>query len=72
MQQVRHSFELQNNFSRDIISAATSLLHLQRSLWLRLTYTQDRLRIGWGSFRVGLGKHWLQPNTRHCVGLISV
>lgn len=27
----------------------------QRSLWLRLSYAQDRLRIGWGSVRVGLG-----------------
>ena len=30
----------------------------QRSPWLRLAYMQDRLRIGWGSVRVGLGAYF--------------
>jgi hypothetical protein len=42
-------------FAREIPIRAMSLMHVQRTMWLRLNYTQDRLRVGWGSLRVGLG-----------------
>ena len=29
-------------------------------MWLRFSYAQDRLRIGWGSLRVGLGQSLLR------------
>jgi len=39
----------------DVSPLSFTMTLSQRSLWLRLSYTQDRLRIGWGSVRVGLG-----------------